>query len=144
MLFMVIEKFRENDGPAVYRRFREKGRMLPDGLKYLDSWVEVNGNRCFQLMKCDDVQLFQQWIACLNDLVDFEIVAVQSSKMQPPCTKTRQDSRGNRAAAQLGVISVSSSISQSKQFSARRTPIAVASAQHTFQSGTGLIQMRNT
>jgi len=80
MLFMVIEKFRENDGPAVYRRFREKGRMLPDGLKYLDSWVEVNGNRCFQLMECGDVQLFQQWIARWNDLVDFEIVAVRTSQ----------------------------------------------------------------
>jgi hypothetical protein len=80
MLFMVIEKFRELDGATVYRRFREKGRMLPDGLKYLDSWVEVNGNRCFQLMECGDVQLFQQWIARWNDLVDFEIVAVRTSQ----------------------------------------------------------------
>jgi Domain of unknown function (DUF3303) len=80
MLFMVIERFRNHDAEAVYRRFREKGRMLPDGLIYVDSWVEVNGNRCFQLMECDDVQLFQQWIAHWNDLVDFEIVAVQSSK----------------------------------------------------------------
>ena len=80
MLFMVIEKFQEHDGAAVYRRFREKGRMLPDGLKYLDSWVDVNGDRCFQLMECDDVQLFQQWIARWKDLVDFEIVAVRTSR----------------------------------------------------------------
>ena len=80
MLYMVIERFRDHDAAAVYRRFREKGRMLPDGLKYVDSWVEVNGNRCFQLMQCDDVQLFQQWVAQWNDLVEFEIVAVHSSK----------------------------------------------------------------
>jgi hypothetical protein len=80
MLYMVIERFRNGDAAAVYRRFREKGRMLPDGLKYVDSWVEVNGSRCFQLMECADVQLFQQWVARWNDLVDFEIVAVHSSK----------------------------------------------------------------
>ena len=80
MLFMVIERFRDHDAAAVYRRFREKGRMLPDGLKYVDSWVEVNHSRCFQLMECDDVQLFQQWAAHWNDLVAFEIVAVHSSK----------------------------------------------------------------
>jgi hypothetical protein len=79
MLFMVIERFRKGAAP-VYRRFHEKGRMLPDGLRYVDSWVEVNQNRCFQLMECDDVRLFQQWIAHWKDLVDFEIVAVRSSK----------------------------------------------------------------
>jgi hypothetical protein len=80
MLFMVIERFRNRDAGAVYRRFREKGRMLPDGLKYVDSWVEMNFDRCFQLMECDDVQLFQQWIAHWDDLVEFEIVAVNKSK----------------------------------------------------------------
>ena len=80
MLFMVIERFRERDGVAVYRRLREKGRMLPEGLKYLASWVEATGNRCFQLMECDDSQLFQQWVSRRNDLVDFEIVAVRTSK----------------------------------------------------------------
>lgn len=80
MLFMVIERFQERDGTAVYQRLREKGRMLPDGLKYIDSWVEVNGNRCFQLMECDEVQLLEQWIALWKDLVDFELVAVRTSK----------------------------------------------------------------
>ena len=80
MLYMVLERFRNHDARAVYRRFREKGRLLPDGLKYLDSWVEVSGDRCFQLMECDDVRLFQQWTARWSDLVDFEIVAVHSSK----------------------------------------------------------------
>jgi Protein of unknown function (DUF3303) len=80
MLFMVIERFRNRDAGAVYRRFREKGRMLPDGLKYVDSWVEINFDRCFQLMECDDVQLFQEWTAHWDDLAEFEIVAVHKSK----------------------------------------------------------------
>jgi len=81
MLFMVIESFRGHDvAAAVYRRFREKGRMLPAGLKYLDSWVEDNHSRCFQLMECDDVRLFEEWTARWSDLVDFEIVAVHTSK----------------------------------------------------------------
>jgi len=78
MLFIVIERFQ--DASAVYRRFREKGRMLPDGLKYVDSWVEANFNRCFQLMECDDVRLFQEWVAHWHDLADFEIVPVSHSK----------------------------------------------------------------
>src|SRR5262249_23454089 len=80
MLFMVIERFRDHDAAAVYRRFREKGRMLPEGLRYVDSWVEMNFDRCFQLMECDDVRLFQEWTTRWNDLVDFEIIAVHTSK----------------------------------------------------------------
>jgi hypothetical protein len=81
MLFMVIERFRDHDSAvAVYGRFRENGRMLPHGLKYVDSWVETNHSRCFQLMECDDVLLFEEWTALWNDLVHFEIVAVQTSK----------------------------------------------------------------
>jgi hypothetical protein len=79
-LYMVIERFRDGAAAAVYARFRERGRMLPDGLRYLDSWVECSGNRCFQLMACDDVRLFEQWVARWNDLVDFEIIAVRTSK----------------------------------------------------------------
>ena len=80
MLLMVIEKFRNHDAAAVYRRFRDNGRMLPDGLKYVDSWVEATFGRCFQLMECDGVKLLQQWIAHWDDLVDFEIVKVVNSK----------------------------------------------------------------
>ena len=87
MLFMVIERFREGDGAAVYRRFQEKGRMLPDGLRYVDSWVEVTGDRCFQVMECDDVRLFDQWVACWDDLVEFEIVPVRTSGEAAAATK---------------------------------------------------------
>ena len=80
MLFMVIEHFKNRDGAAVYRRYRERGRMMPERLKYVDSWVEPNFERCFQLMECDDPSLFQQWIAQWQDLVEFEIIPVVTSK----------------------------------------------------------------
>jgi len=80
MLFMVIERFKNQDAKAVYRRFQEKGRMMPDGLKYVDSWVEPNFDRCFQLMECDDLRLFQEWLLQWQDLGEFEIIPVVSSK----------------------------------------------------------------
>jgi hypothetical protein len=80
MLFMVIEKFKNKDALAVYRRFREDGRMMPDGLEYVGSWIEANFDRCFQLMECDDPRKFQQWVIKWHDLMDFEIVPVVSSK----------------------------------------------------------------
>ena len=79
MLFMVIERYKNRDAKAIYTRFKEKGRMAPDGLKYVGSWVEDNFDRCFQLMECDDPGFFQQWIVHWEDLVDFEIVHVVSS-----------------------------------------------------------------
>lgn len=80
MLFMVIEKFKNRNALAVYRRSRERGRMLPNGLNYIDSWVETNFDRCFQLMECDDPTLFQQWAVQWQDLVDFEFVPVMPSR----------------------------------------------------------------
>ena len=80
MLFMVIENIRSQDGIAVYRRFRDKGRMTPDGLKFVGSWTEANLGRVFQLMECDDVALFQRWVARWSDLVAFEIVPVIAGK----------------------------------------------------------------
>ncbi len=80
MLFMVIEKFKNRDALAIYRRLRDQGRMMPDGLKYVSSWIEANFDRCFQLMECDDPRLFQQWVIRWRDLMDFEIVPVVSSK----------------------------------------------------------------
>lgn len=62
MLFMIIERFRDNDMVPVYKKLRDTGRMIPEGLKYIDSWVEPNFSRCFQLMECDDLRLFQEWV----------------------------------------------------------------------------------
>jgi uncharacterized protein DUF3303 len=80
MLYMVIERFKNRDAAAIYKRFRDRGRMAPEGLKYIDSWVETNFDRCFQLMECDDERLFDEWIANWKDIVDFEIVEVRTSK----------------------------------------------------------------
>jgi hypothetical protein len=81
MLFMVIERFKDDDMLPVYRRLRDQGRLLPEGLRYLDSWVEPSFTRCFQLMECDDARLFQEWILRVRGLgVSFEIVPVVTSK----------------------------------------------------------------
>ena len=80
MLFMVIEEFRNQDAKSVYRRFQSKGRMMPDGLTFVNSWVAADLGRCFQLMECDDVTLLQRWIAEWSDLVAFEIVPVVPDK----------------------------------------------------------------
>jgi hypothetical protein len=80
MLFMVIERFRDNDMVPVYRRVRDAGRMLPNGLKYVDSWVEPNFSRCFQLMECEDLRLLQQWtLQWRGSGTSFEFVPVVSS-----------------------------------------------------------------
>jgi hypothetical protein len=81
---MVVEHFRNRDALAVYRRFRDQGRMMPEGLKYVDSWIEANFDRCFQLMECDNARLLQEWIAAWGDVMQFEIVAVV------PSTETRE------------------------------------------------------
>ena len=80
MLFMIIETYRDNDMIPVYERVRDRGRMLPEGLKYLDSWVEPNFARCFQLMECDDLRLLQEWVLQWRGCgVSFEIVPVVTS-----------------------------------------------------------------
>jgi hypothetical protein len=76
MLFMVVESFRNQDAKAVYGRFHGKGRLMPDGLKFVNSWVAADLSRCFQLMETDDVTLLQRWVAEWSDLIAFEIVPV--------------------------------------------------------------------
>jgi hypothetical protein len=80
MLFMIIERFKDRNPAPIYRRVGESGRSLPEGLRYIDSWIEANFDRCFQLMECDDAKLLMQWILQWRDLVEFEIVPVSPSK----------------------------------------------------------------
>ena len=80
MLFMVIERFGGRErAAAVYQRFRERGRMMPEGLKYVASWVEEDFGRCFQLMECEDPSLLKEWATHWQDLVEFEFVPVVTS-----------------------------------------------------------------
>jgi hypothetical protein len=77
---MVVEHFTPEDTAEIYRRVRSGGRMLPDGLRYLDSWVRADLCGCFQLMECDDPVLFQEWIASWGNLVEAEILPVAPSR----------------------------------------------------------------
>ncbi len=78
-LYMVIEHFKDGNALPVYRRFRDRGRLAPDGLSYISSWVDVDLRRCYQIMETDDRALLDQWIANWSDLVDFEVHAVITS-----------------------------------------------------------------
>ena len=79
MLYMVIERFKEGAEPEIYRRFREKGRMMPAGLEYVSSWIDMDFKICWQVMQTEDFRLFDKWIANWGDLMDFEIVPVRTS-----------------------------------------------------------------
>ena len=73
---MVIENYREGCFDKIYERFHEKGRMLPEGLYFIESWLEKNGARCFQLMETENPELFKIWIENWEDLVDFEVIEI--------------------------------------------------------------------
>jgi hypothetical protein len=77
---MVVEHFKNKDAVAVYRRFRDNGRMAPEGLRYVSSWVDEKLERCYQLMETHDHRLLDEWMANWNDLVDFEVYPVITSK----------------------------------------------------------------
>ncbi len=78
-LYMIVERFKEGDPVPVYRRFRDSGRLAPDGLSYVSSWVDASLERCYQLMETDEPRLLQQWMAEWSDLVDFEVIPVITS-----------------------------------------------------------------
>jgi hypothetical protein len=79
MLFMVIERFRPGRAPDVYRRFRDRGRMAPDTVRYVASWVDLQFERCFQVMEADDEAPLREWMAQWDDLVEFEVIPVRTS-----------------------------------------------------------------
>ncbi len=77
---MVVEHFRNHDPVPVYKRFQERGRLAPEGLRYVSSWVDTNLERCFQLMETDRRELLDEWLVNWNDLVEFEVHPVISSQ----------------------------------------------------------------
>ena len=79
MRYMVVERFKNGCAKAIYERARERGRMLPDGLEYVDGWVSAKLDVCFQLMDCENEQLFAEWFRSWSDLVEFETIPVVSS-----------------------------------------------------------------
>jgi hypothetical protein len=79
-LYMLVEYFKNKDAVSVYRRFRDRGRMLPEGLIYVSSWVDQKLERCYQLMETSDRVLLDKWMANWSDLIDFEVHPVVTSK----------------------------------------------------------------
>lgn len=79
MLFMVIEHFKSGKAAAVYQRFRERGRMAPDDVKYIASWVDLGFGRCFQVMEAESEARLREWTRNWDDLTDFEVIAVRTS-----------------------------------------------------------------
>jgi hypothetical protein len=78
-LYMVVEHFKGGDAVPVYRRFRDQGRLAPEGLSYVSSWVDTTFQRCYQLMEADDPRLLDEWMARWRDIVDFEVHTVITS-----------------------------------------------------------------
>jgi len=79
MLFMIIEHFRPGQAPAIYRRFRERGRMMPESVRYVSSWIDIDFQRCFQVMEAEREQDLKAWTSNWQDLMDFEIIPVRTS-----------------------------------------------------------------
>ena len=79
MLYMIVEHFQGGDARPVYRRFRDKGRLAPDGLQYIASWVTTDMRHCYQVMECEDRALLETWMAEWKDLMDFEVIPVLTS-----------------------------------------------------------------
>jgi hypothetical protein len=79
VLYMIIERFKNRDPVPVYRRFRDRGRMAPEGLTYVSSWVTEDLDRCYQVMECDDRRLLEQWMTRWSDVTDFEVIPVVTS-----------------------------------------------------------------
>src|SRR5687767_10823026 len=79
VLYMVIERFRNSDPIPVYRRFRDRGRLAPDGVRYVSSWVTEDFRQCYQVMECDERRLLDEWMANWADLVEFEVHPVMTS-----------------------------------------------------------------
>jgi len=77
--YMVIERFKDGNALAVYRRFRAQGRLAPEGLTYVDSWVDESVRLCFQVMRTDRRDLLDAWMARWSDLVEFEVYPVVTS-----------------------------------------------------------------
>lgn len=102
MLYMIIEHFREGKPRPVYERFRQRGRLAPEGLQYVSSWVSTDLRHCYQVMECADRALLDEWMAAWSDLVEFEVIPVLTSAeaaaqvLAPSHRRARQPRAGHR------------------------------------------------
>ena len=79
MHFVIVERFRGGDPVPVYRRFRDRGRLAPEGLRYVNSWVSTDLTTCYQVMECEDRGLLDQWLANWSDIVEFDVIPAITS-----------------------------------------------------------------
>lgn len=84
--YMVIERFRAGNSDAVYERFAARGRMLPDGLEYVESWLSARDDTCFQVMRAENRESFDNWTRHWDDLADFEIIELKEKPTGSPKT----------------------------------------------------------
>jgi hypothetical protein len=77
---MIVEDFHDGDAGPVYRRLRDEGRLTPEGLTYVDSWVATDMTRCYQVVECEDLACLDEWMSRWSDLVAFEVVPVITSE----------------------------------------------------------------
>ena len=89
MLYMIIERFHNGDPGPVYARFRERGRMAPEGLNYIGSWITTDLATCYQVMECDDEALLREWMSHWDDLTDFETIPVLTSAQASEAAQKR-------------------------------------------------------
>lgn len=107
MLYRIIERFRPGRAPEVYRRVRDRGRLAPEGLRYVASWVDLDFERCFHVMEADEATLLEPWMANWSDLVDFEVVPVRSSAAAAAIAAQLRG-RGTSHGSELGKRSAAS------------------------------------
>jgi len=102
---MIIERFKNGDAASVYRRLRNRGRMIPKGVQYISSWVAADLSHCYQVMECADPRLLEQWIACWRDLVDFEVIPViQSAEASQRVEMTDSLAKGHTSGPKSGPV----------------------------------------
>lgn len=80
MTFLIIETFHKGQAKAIYQRFDQKGRMLPDGVRYINSWIDEAVTVCYQIMESDSREKIVEWTKHWNDLAEFEIIPVIDSE----------------------------------------------------------------
>lgn len=93
MLYMVVETFKDSNPSPIYARLAERGRMMPDGLSYVGSWIAQDFTTCYQVMETDDFGHFEQWTSSWDDLMEFKIIPVMTSAEALEAVK---NSRGNQ------------------------------------------------
>jgi hypothetical protein len=102
-LLFILERFRNGDARPVYERFDQRGRMMPEGMRYVDSWVTHDLACCYQVVECDDRSSLEQWMSEWSDLVNFEVTAVLTSASAQEAVRSRSITSATAPSPRLPV-----------------------------------------